>query len=146
MQNNKCVRGIFSDSKHFLHFFFVTCINVKIYKNQSYFLLLLAFFMTFSLLQFLYKKCYQSDHQRAPWLLSSRVMSTFSIKSHQYTITLCTPGHLQISWDVFAKKSADILSFRNSFITISTQSPQFSWGKNLQCNKQTNKLGRYIYL
>ena len=82
-------------------------------------MLLLAFFMTFSLLQFLYKKCYQSGHQRAPWLLSSRVMSTFSIKSHQYTITLCTPGHLQISWDVFAKKSADILSFRNSFTTIS---------------------------
>ena len=75
--------------------------------------------MTFSLLQFLYKKCYQSDHQRAPWLLSSRVMSTFAIKSHQYTITLYTPGHLQISWDVFAKKSADILSFRISFITIS---------------------------
>ena len=54
-----------------------------------------------------------------PWLLSSRVMSIFAITSHQYTITLYTPGHLQISWDVFAKKSADILSFRNSFITIS---------------------------
>ena len=40
--------------------------------------------------------------------------------SHQYTITLYTSGHLQISWDVFAKKSADILSFRNSFITISS--------------------------
>ena len=83
-------------------------------------MLLLAFFMTFSLLQFLSKKCYQSGHQRAPWLLSSRVMSIFAITSHQYTITLYTPGHLQISWDVFAKKSADILSFRNSFITIST--------------------------
>ena len=55
-----------------------------------------------------------------PWLLSSRVMSIFAITSHQYTITLYTPGHLQISWDVFAKKSADILSFRISFITIST--------------------------
>ena len=28
-------------------------------------------------------------------------------------------GHLEISWEVFEKKSADILSFRNSFITIS---------------------------
>ena len=37
-----------------------------------------------------------------------------------YTITLYTPGHLEISWEVFAKKSADILSFRNSFITISS--------------------------
>jgi hypothetical protein len=52
----------------------------------------------------LLKKCFQSG------LLSSRV----AITSHQYTITLYTSGHLQISWDVFAKKSADI-----SFITIS---------------------------
>ena len=37
-----------------------------------------------------------------------------------YTITLYTPGHLEISWEVFAKKPADILSFRNSFITISS--------------------------
>ena len=40
-------------------------------------------------------------------------------------ITLYTPGHLQISWDVFAKKSADIMSFRNSFITISTLMAHF---------------------
>ena len=53
-----------------------------------------------------------------PGLLSSRV----AITSHQYTITLYTPGHLQILWDVFAKKSADILSFRISFITISNLS------------------------
>ena len=79
------------------------------------------FSLPFSLLQFLSKKCYQSGHQRAPWLLSSRVMSIFAITSHQYTITLYTPGHLQISWDVFAKKSADILSFHNSFITISSE-------------------------
>ena len=46
-------------------------------------------------------------------------MSTFAITSHQYTITLYTSGHLQISWDVFAKKSADFMSFRISFITIS---------------------------
>ena len=37
-----------------------------------------------------------------------------------YKITLYTPGHLEISWEVFAKKSADILSCRNSFITISS--------------------------
>ena len=36
-----------------------------------------------------------------------------------YTITLYTPGYLEISWEVFAKKSADTLSFRISFITIS---------------------------
>ena len=37
-----------------------------------------------------------------------------------YKITLYTPGHIEISWEVFAKKTADILSFRNSFITISS--------------------------
>ena len=47
-------------------------------------------------------------------------MSTFAITSHQYTITLYTPGYLEISWEVFTKKSADILSFRISFITISS--------------------------
>ena len=47
-------------------------------------------------------------------------MSTFAIKSHQYTITLYTPGHQQISWGCTCKKkSADILSFGISFITIS---------------------------
>ena len=35
------------------------------------------------------------------------------------SITLYTPWHQKISWDVFAKKSADIMIFRNSFITIS---------------------------
>jgi hypothetical protein len=48
-------------------------------------------------------------------------MSTSAIKSHQYTITLYTPEHQKISWDVFEKKSADILSFCNSFITISSK-------------------------
>ena len=51
---------------------------------------------------------------------SSRLMSTFAITSHQYTITLYTSGHLQISWDVFAKKSADFMSFGISFITVSS--------------------------
>ena len=32
-----------------------------------------------------------------------------------YTITLYTFGHLKISWEVFTKKSVDILSFRCSF-------------------------------
>ena len=44
----------------------------------------------------------------------------FAIRSRKYTITLYTPGHLEIIWELFAKKSADILSFRNSFITISS--------------------------
>ena len=93
--------------------FFVTCTNFKIYKYKSYFLLLLAFFMTFYICQ---KSVTRVATRGPPGLLSSRV----AITSHQYTITLYTSGHLQISWDVFAKKSADILSFRISFITIST--------------------------
>ena len=55
-----------------------------------------------------------------PDLLSSRVMFIFPISSHKYTLTLYTPGHLEITWELFAKKSADILSFHKSFITIST--------------------------
>ena len=53
-------------------------------------------------------------------LLNSRVRSTFAITSHQYTITPYNSGHIQILRDVFAKKSADIKSFRNSSITISS--------------------------
>ena len=64
-----------------------------------------------------------------PGLLSSRVMCIFAISSHKYTITLYTPGHLEIIWELFAKKSADILSFRNSFITIS-RFGTFIWGKD----------------
>ena len=69
---------------------------------------------------------------RGPPGYSSRVMSTFAIKSRQYTITLYTPGHLHISWDVFAKKSGDILSFRNSFITISRHTTYC--GSDLRCD------------
>ena len=43
-----------------------------------------------------------------------------------YTITLYTSQHQEISWEVFAKKSADIFSCRISFITIST----FRYGLN----------------
>ena len=64
---------------------------------------LLAFFMTFST-SYICQKSVTRVATRGPWLLSSRVMSTFAITSYQYTITLYTPGHLQISWDVFAKK------------------------------------------
>ena len=39
-----------------------------------------------------------------------------------YTIILYRSGHLEISWEVFAKKSAEILSFRISFIIISITS------------------------
>ena len=34
-------------------------------------------------------------------------MSIFAISSHKYTITLYNPGHLEIIWELFAKKSAD---------------------------------------
>ena len=47
------------------------------------------------------KKCYP------PGLLSSRV----AITSHQYTITLYTSRHLQISWDVFANQNENFDSF-----------------------------------
>ena len=78
---------------------------------EEYFLLLNTFYTLFvTCTNFKVYKC----HHRAPGLLSSRVMST-------YTMTLYTPGHLQISWDVFAKKSADILSFCILFITVSRE-------------------------
>ena len=52
-------------------------------------------------------------------------MSTFAITSHQYTITLYISGHLKISRDVFAKKSAGFMSFHISFITISSSGAWF---------------------
>ena len=61
-------------------------------------MLFLAFFMTFYICQ---KSVTRVATRGPPGLLSSRV----AITSHQYTITLYTSGHLQISWDVFAKKS-----------------------------------------
>ena len=45
--------------------------------------------------------------------------SIFVISSRKYTITLYTPGHLEVIWELFAKKSEDILSFYNSFILLS---------------------------
>jgi hypothetical protein len=78
-----------------------------------------------------------------PGLLSSRVMSKFAITSHQYTITLYTAGHLQISWDVFAKKSADILSFGISFITISNLDKQKSFVPNKKCGMLVIETLRY---
>ena len=47
-----------------------------------------------------------------PGLLSSRVLQ---LPPTIYTITLYTPQHQEISWEVFAK----IFSYRISFITIS---------------------------
>ena len=83
-----------------------------------------------------------------PWLLSSRIMSIFAIKSHHYTIKLYTLGHLQISWDVFAKKSADILSFRNSFITriIISRYDHFNYKFSLEFTKGVCKNGLRIKL
>ena len=85
--------------------FFVTWTNFKIYKYKSYFLLLLAFFITFYICP-----------PEGPWLLSSRVLSTFAITSHQYNNTLhsWTPTNIM---GCICKKSADIMSFRISFIT-----------------------------
>ena len=60
-----------------------------------------------------------------PGLLSSRVLQ---LPPTIYTITLYTPQHQEISWEVFAKKSADIFSYRISFITISKQTTKCtSW-------------------
>ena len=81
--------------------------------------LISRYFWHFSLLFTFVKKVLPEWPPEGPGLFSSKVISTFAITSHQYTITLYTPGHQQISWDVFAKKSADILSFCISFITIS---------------------------
>ena len=54
--------------------------------------------------------------QRASWATQQQFLQ---LHPTIYIVTLYTPGYLEISWDVFAKKSADILSCRNSFITIS---------------------------
>ena len=63
----------------------------------------------------------QKNITRGPLgLLSSRVMSIFAISSRKCTKTLYTPELQEIIWELVAKKSADILSFRNSFITISS--------------------------
>ena len=52
-------------------------------------------------------------------------LENMNFTSHQYTITLYTHGNLQILWDIFAKISADIMSFRNSFITIYSIAPMY---------------------
>ena len=66
--------------------------------------------------------------------------SIFAIFSfRKYTITLYTPEHLEIIWElVLAKKSADILSFCNSFITISIKG---AVKRNLNKGQFTN----YVY-
>ena len=91
----------------------LTCTNFKKYNYQTYFLLILVFLLLFTLGR-------KSVTRAPPGLLSSRMMSILAISSHKYTITLYIPRHLEIIWELFAKKSADILSFRNSFITISS--------------------------
>ena len=47
------------------------------------------------------------------------------ITFHKYTITLYTPEHLQISWDVYAKKSADILSFASHSLLSLTETQEY---------------------
>ena len=61
-----------------------------------------------------------ASSRRSSILKDGVVLQHFSWP-HQYTITLYTSGHLQILWDVFAEKSADFMSFRISFITISRE-------------------------
>ena len=58
--------------------------------------------------------------QALPPNISAGSVSTFAITSHKYTITLYTSGHLQISWNIFAKQSADFMSFSISFIALSS--------------------------
>ena len=50
--------------------------------------------------------------QRASWATQQQFLQ---LPPTIYIVTLYTPGYLEISWEVFAKKSADILSFRHSF-------------------------------
>ena len=59
------------------------------------------------------------DGRYSQWLFLDNFLPYLQLPPTIYTITLYTPGHLEISWEVFAKKSADVLSFRNFFITIS---------------------------
>ena len=73
------------------------------------------------------------------------MVSIFAISSHKYAIKLYSPGHLAIIWELFAKKSADILSFRISFITISTQIKKeimdpLKWLNKLPTNQMREKL------
>ena len=73
------------------------------------------------------------------------MVSIFAISSHKYAIKLYTPEHLAIIWELFAKKSADILSFRISFITISTQIKKeimdpLKWLNKLPTNQMREKL------
>ena len=56
--------------------------------------------------------------QRASWATQQQFLQ---LHPTIYIVTLYTPGYLEISWDVFAKKSADTLSFRISFTTISRE-------------------------
>ena len=52
--------------------------------------------------------------------------------------TLYTPGLLEIIWELFAKKSADILSFRHSFtLSISTNEITFDWSAVQWLNKRS---------
>ena len=78
--------------------------------------------------------------------LSSTVMSIFAISCHTFEITLYTPGHLEIIWELFAKKSAEVLSFRNSFITISSSTNDFTIKKPSRKGKHltTGSCNRYI--
>ena len=80
--------------------YFFECTNFKKWNNWTNFLLISAFFIIFCFFILSQK----SVTRGPPGLLSSRVMSRFAISSHKYTITLYNPEHLEIIWELFAKK------------------------------------------
>ena len=69
-------------------------------------------------------------------VLSHNFVESLLAKNHFTNVTEVTTGHLEIIWELFAKRSADILSFHNSFITISSLAPQFQ--RELAKNHFTN--------
>ena len=49
--------------------------------------------------------------QGAPGLLSIRAMSIFAITSHKYTLSLYTPGQLEIIWELVEIRGYPELAF-----------------------------------
>ena len=78
---------------------------------------------------------------KGPKILMCRIIS-LSEQCFLLLITTCTPGHLQILWDVFANKSADTMSFHNSFITISNGNHRVV--NNLDFKAEMSKLQRVV--
>ena len=79
--------------------YFFKCTNFKKWNNKTYFLLISAFFIIvwFFILS-------QKSVTRVA-VVSSRVMFTFAISSHNYTITICNPEHLEIIYGSYSQKN-----------------------------------------